>query len=662
MLNAQDISVEKIKSGIGGYKKKATKEFIDAVRLDYEALYKENLELKDKLGILSDGVQYYKNMEKSLQKALVLAEKTTAETVHAAEVKAFAMEKEAQAKANSLTKEAKIRADAYEKEATIKAESILKDAKAKADLAVLEGNEELRRIHSKIMTLVQQFEQYKSQYKQLAMAQMNVLESEAYNLDAPILKTVSESLEKMNDTEQGDISKKQNIENKDVDEQEVVKPIRGSNDENDGLQEKKMYVDGRGEVVEVHEFREITLPGNKSNNWEESKLDDLNDDFLSWEKSMKPVSFGNNEDSSTLKKEYPSFEEERPISTSYEKHTTLEKGYPSFKEERSFSTSYEEDTTLEKGYPSFEERPILSSYEEDATLEKGYPSFEEEKSFSTSYEQNSTLEKDYQSFEYEKSNAFFDTGDIVEKDNSLVADTNKALDFDNMTVSNNNESFLGSKQQDDIKMHTDETIYTPNKNDGMSESHHLSQSDMKRIAQQQMEQVRLEQEKQAEYLRTGRYHKDSEEKKEQDNCDVQKNTVKDNVDFFSVIHKQDEESVMTLRDIQLQREKENEQVVLPKATEGANFNSPIEDKRMEDSMLENSGNDLNGSIHSRDEEKNFFQQFSDETEHKSQFSSTEDFSESKNSLEYEMDHNQSFANSITEKQKFKSLREFESEL
>ena len=54
MLNADEISVDKIKSGFGGYKKKETKEYLETIRSNYDALWKENLELKDKLSVLSE--------------------------------------------------------------------------------------------------------------------------------------------------------------------------------------------------------------------------------------------------------------------------------------------------------------------------------------------------------------------------------------------------------------------------------------------------------------------------------------------------------------------------------------------------------------------------------------------------------------------------------
>lgn len=308
MLHAEEISVDKIKAGMGGYKKKETKEFVDNIRSEYENLYKENQELKEKISVLSEGVQYYKNMESSLQKALVLAERTTTETVHAAEVKAEAMEKEAVAKAELITKEAKMRAENYEKEANMKAEAMLRDAKHKADLAVAKGNEELQKVHSQVVTLVQQYEQYKAQYKQLALAQMNVLESEAYNLDAPILKTIEEVLSqrpgeepeqrpkeefKTEDKEREQELRFETSDKKETsafDMSDIMEPIRPENT-SDEEKESEVYVDGRGQVYEVHEFREVTPPiaGERDPYFDEEPLEE--EDDWSVPSSMEKQSF-----------------------------------------------------------------------------------------------------------------------------------------------------------------------------------------------------------------------------------------------------------------------------------------------------------------------------------------------------------------------------------
>ena len=58
-----------------GYSRDEMDEFLDELFDSYETLYKENASLKEKLTKLNEGVQYYKSIETTLQKALVLAEK-----------------------------------------------------------------------------------------------------------------------------------------------------------------------------------------------------------------------------------------------------------------------------------------------------------------------------------------------------------------------------------------------------------------------------------------------------------------------------------------------------------------------------------------------------------------------------------------------------------
>ena len=84
MLTPIDIQNREIKSKMGGYDKKDVDEFLEEIRGSYEELYKENQSLKEKISSLSEGIQYYKKMESTLQKALVLAEKTSTETQEAA--------------------------------------------------------------------------------------------------------------------------------------------------------------------------------------------------------------------------------------------------------------------------------------------------------------------------------------------------------------------------------------------------------------------------------------------------------------------------------------------------------------------------------------------------------------------------------------------------
>ena len=149
MLTPVELQNLPLKAGMGGYKKKDVDELLEEICRDYETLYKENVELKDKVSVLSEGLQYYKEMEKTLQKTLVVAEKTAEEVEHTAKAKA----------------------DLIQEKALAEAAYIIEDAKRQA-----------QQIHNQTLALVQQYENYRVQYKRLAQAQSELMDSPAYQI------------------------------------------------------------------------------------------------------------------------------------------------------------------------------------------------------------------------------------------------------------------------------------------------------------------------------------------------------------------------------------------------------------------------------------------------------------------------------------------------
>lgn len=176
MLTPIDIQNHSLKTAVRGYSKKETDDFLEEILKGYEELYKENRELKEKITSLSEGIQYYKQMETTLQKALVLAEKTSTETQEAAKSKADAMTNEAQAKADAILKEAQSEADAMRKE-----------VQAYSDITKAKANRELEDTRNHVRKLVQSYENYRLQFKKLAESQIEMLESEHYSIFAPEL-------------------------------------------------------------------------------------------------------------------------------------------------------------------------------------------------------------------------------------------------------------------------------------------------------------------------------------------------------------------------------------------------------------------------------------------------------------------------------------------
>ena len=155
MITPIEIQSRTFKSGIG-YDKKDVDNFLNTIRVDYENLYKEKMELNDKLNVLQEGINYYKTIEKMLQKALVLAEQTAEDTRQAA---------------------------------TNQARAIIAESRGKAQLIVADANNELQQLHTQTLQLIRQYDTYKLQFKHLAAAQCELLESDSFQIHIANLET-----------------------------------------------------------------------------------------------------------------------------------------------------------------------------------------------------------------------------------------------------------------------------------------------------------------------------------------------------------------------------------------------------------------------------------------------------------------------------------------
>jgi cell division initiation protein len=87
------------KQAINGYSTQEVHEFMAELLQDYEKIYKENKEYRERIESLNQGLQHYKSIEDTLQNALVVAQ-GTAETV----------KDNARVEADNIIKEAEISA------------------------------------------------------------------------------------------------------------------------------------------------------------------------------------------------------------------------------------------------------------------------------------------------------------------------------------------------------------------------------------------------------------------------------------------------------------------------------------------------------------------------------------------------------------------------
>ena len=105
MLTPLDIQKQEFGVKMRGYNADEVDDFLDLVGADYEKLYRENKELKDKMIVLNKSIEEYKNIENSLRNALLYAQNTAEDVKKNANEKAQNIILEAENKARDKSQE-----------------------------------------------------------------------------------------------------------------------------------------------------------------------------------------------------------------------------------------------------------------------------------------------------------------------------------------------------------------------------------------------------------------------------------------------------------------------------------------------------------------------------------------------------------------------------
>jgi len=97
MITPTELDSQKFSKKFNGYDVDEVDDFLDQLSVDYEKLYRENAELKDKFDEMEKDLEHYKTIEKSLQDTLVMAQSTAADIKDAATKQAEQIIRDAQA-------------------------------------------------------------------------------------------------------------------------------------------------------------------------------------------------------------------------------------------------------------------------------------------------------------------------------------------------------------------------------------------------------------------------------------------------------------------------------------------------------------------------------------------------------------------------------------
>ena len=143
MLTPLDIENKKFsKQMMNGYSVDEVDEFLDELTADYEKLYKETTENKNKVADMQEEMAKYKKIESTLNNTLIMAQ-TAAEDV------------------KNLAKQ--------------QAESIINEAQSNAKQAVIELEQEITMKQKELEDLQKQFDVYKAKMESLLISQLELL-------------------------------------------------------------------------------------------------------------------------------------------------------------------------------------------------------------------------------------------------------------------------------------------------------------------------------------------------------------------------------------------------------------------------------------------------------------------------------------------------------
>ncbi len=143
MLTPVDIENKEFTKAFRGYDICEVDEFMKNLVADYEKLYRENAELKEKNAMLNDAIGNYKGMEETMQNAILVAQKTAED----------------------------IKQNAYER-----SETIVKDAERRASEAINNANNSIANLEKAYLGLQRDMNGFRAKMSTLLSTYMQLLD------------------------------------------------------------------------------------------------------------------------------------------------------------------------------------------------------------------------------------------------------------------------------------------------------------------------------------------------------------------------------------------------------------------------------------------------------------------------------------------------------
>lgn len=168
MITPLDIQNKDFKRSFRGYNAKMVDVFLDEIIEDFEKVYKENIEYKDKINMLSDQIRQYSTLEETLKKTLIVAQTT---------------------------------ADEVTSSARHKAENIIENAELTGKKMIDQAREDVRNIKNEYEHLKKEIFIFKTRYQSFIQAQLISLDEFYKNIEKDNVDDTSNNIEVENKME-----------------------------------------------------------------------------------------------------------------------------------------------------------------------------------------------------------------------------------------------------------------------------------------------------------------------------------------------------------------------------------------------------------------------------------------------------------------------------
>lgn len=186
MFAPLDLKNKTFTKGFRGYETEEVDKFFVQVVKDFERLYQDNIELKETVERVSAKLEYYQQMEATMQNTLVVAQETADEVKKTSEKKAQVLLAETVAKCDGMKKEAQNEADRLINEANAAAAQVRADADTYSEKARNDAAAEAAKLRNdteaemnKLKSDTQQFVNKMRMAAEVEVAQLKVNSEEA---------------------------------------------------------------------------------------------------------------------------------------------------------------------------------------------------------------------------------------------------------------------------------------------------------------------------------------------------------------------------------------------------------------------------------------------------------------------------------------------------